>query len=233
MKVILFGATGMIGQAVLRECLLDPEVEAVLAIGRAPSGKSHPKLRELTPPDLFDLTAFEPQLLGYDVCLFCLGVSSVGMKEAAYHRITYELTLSVAETLCRIAPQMRFLYVSGGSTDGTEQGRIMWARVKGKTENALLRLPFRSAHMLRPAYIQPLHGIRARTRSYRILYAIFAPLYPLLKLLFGDYVTTTEILGRAMVRLAKLGGAAIYENRDLNVVGAAAPPLPAGRAMVG
>ena len=216
MKVVLFGATGMIGQGVLRECLLDPEVELVLAIGRRAAGARHPKLREIVHEDFSDFSRIESELSGFDACLFCLGVSSAGMSEQAYRRVTYDFTMAAAETLARRNPGMTFLYISGAGTDGTERGRVMWARVKGATENALLRLPFKAAYMFRPAYIQPLHGIRSSTGWTRALYAVMGPLYPVWKKLFPGYVTTTEELARAMICVAKHGAAKrILESREI------------------
>lgn len=219
MKVILFGATGMVGQGVLRECALDPEVDRVLVVGRSASGTQQAKVEEIVHPDLFDLTAIADRLTGYDACLFCLGVSAAGMKERDYERVTYDLTLWVASTLAGLNPAMTFVYVSGAGTDSTERGRMMWARVKGKTENALLRIPFKAAYMFRPGYIQPLHGIRAKTGWYNALYAIMAPLYPLWKALFPNAVTTTEQLGRAMIQVAKQGNPKrVLESRDINSI---------------
>ena len=170
MKVILFGATGMVGQGVLRECLRDPDVTRVLVIGRKTVGTTHPKLVERVLPDLADLSSIETDLAGADACFFCLGVSAAGLREDAYRRITYDLTLAVARTLVRLNPGMTFVYVSGAGTDSTEKGRAMWARVKGATENALIALPFKAAVMFRPGVIQPLDGIRSSTRLYRWLY---------------------------------------------------------------
>jgi uncharacterized protein YbjT (DUF2867 family) len=216
-KVILLGATGMVGQGVLRECLLDPDVEIVLAVGRTATQQHHKKLREIVHTDLSDLSGIEPSLSGYDACFFCLGVSAAGMNEEAYRRVTYDLTISVAQTLAKLNPRMTFIYVSGAGTDGTERGRMMWARVKGKTENTLLQMPFHSVYMFRPAYIQPLHGIRTKTGWYGTAYAIVGPLYPLWKLLFPKYVTTTECVGRAMLNVAKHGAPkSVLENQDLN-----------------
>ena len=216
MKVILYGATGMVGQGVLRECLVDPEVEQVLALGRLACGVENPKLLEIVRPELFDYSDIEHELAGYDACFFCLGVSAAGMNEEQYTKITYELTLAAAETLVKLNPNMTFIYVSGAGTDGTEQGRTMWARVKGKTENDLLKLPFKAAYMFRPALIQPMHGIKSRTTAYRVGYAIAAPLFPVLKALFPRYVTTTEDVGRAMLRVAKHGHpSSILENDSL------------------
>jgi len=205
MNVILFGATGMVGQGVLRECLLDSNVQQILSIVRTPSGQHHPKLRELAHTNFFDYSAIEPQLTGYDACFFSLGVSSAGMDEAKYTHLTYDLTLAAATTLARLNPNMTFLYISGAGTDSTERGRIMWARVKGKTENALLKLPFRAAYMFRPGFIQPLHGIRSKTKLYQAFYTALTPLLPLLKSAFPKSITTTEELGRAMLNVARNG----------------------------
>ena len=219
MNVIIFGATGMVGQGVLRECLLDPEVKSVLTIGRNATAQRHEKLHEIVHQNLSDLSAIEGKLSGYDACFFCLGVSAVGMKEEAYQRVTHDLTISVARTLSRFNAGMTFIYVSGAGTDSTERGRTMWARVKGKTENALLQMPFKAAYMFRPAYIQPLHGIRTKTKLYGVVYAVVGPLYPAWKLLFPKYVTTTECLGRAMLNAAKRGAPkSVLENQDINSV---------------
>jgi uncharacterized protein YbjT (DUF2867 family) len=219
LKVILLGATGMVGQSVLRECLLDPEVETVLAIGRNATAQQHEKLHEIVLNDLSDLSSIEDRLSGYDACFFCLGVSAAGMKEEAYRRVTYDLTISVARILSRLNPDMTFIYVSGAGTDSTERGRMMWARVKGKTENALLQMPLKAAYMFRPAYIQPLHGIRTKTKWYGALYAMMAPLYPAWKLLFPKYVTTTECVGRAMLKVAKRGAPkSVLENQAISSV---------------
>ena len=220
MNVIVFGATGMVGQGVLRECLADEEVTRVLAVGRNECGVEDPKLNELLRNDLFGYADVEEQLSGYDACFFCLGVSAAGMSEEEYVRITHELTLAAAETLARVNPDMTFIYVSGAGTDSSESGRAMWARVKGKTENELLKLPFASAYMFRPAFIQPMHGIKSRTKLYRLLYAIAAPLFPLLNALFPKYVTTTEQVGRAMLAVAKRGHPdTIVENEAIRELG--------------
>jgi uncharacterized protein YbjT (DUF2867 family) len=219
MKVILFGATGMVGQGVLRECLLDPDVDRVLSIGRSATGQLHPKLREVVHKDLLDFSALEAQLSGFDACFFCLGVSSVGMEEQDYRRVTYDITLAAAQTLARLDPDMTFIYVSGAGTDSSERGRSMWARVKGHTENALLRLPFKAAVMFRPGGIVPLHGVTSKTRVYRILYALTRPLWPVLHAAFPQLVTTTEQIGRAMLRVAKQGAPKpILETRDINAL---------------
>ena len=205
MNVILFGATGMVGQGVLRECLLASDVQSVLSIVRNPTGQQHPKLRELVPSDFFDLSSIEPEFSGYDACFFTLGVSSAGMPEQQYNHLTYDLTLAAAQPLARLNPGMTFIYVSGAGTDSSESGRTMWARVKGKTENALLRLPFKAAYMFRPGAIQPLHGITSKTRSVQIIYALIKPILPLLKALFPRHIATTEQVGRAMLNVARHG----------------------------
>ena len=208
----------MIGQGVLRECLLDADVQSVRSIGRSATGQRHPKLRELMHEDFLDFSPIESELSGCDACFFCLGVSSAGMTEDRYRRVTYDITLAAAQALVRLNPKMTFIYVSGAGTDSSESGRVMWARVKGKTENALLRLPFQAAYMFRPAAIQPLHGIVSKTRAYRVLYALTKPLLPLLAR-FPRFVTTTEQLGRAMLSVAKHGySKRILESVDINRV---------------
>ncbi|GKQ51630.1 epimerase [Bradyrhizobium sp. Ce-3] len=217
MKVILFGATGMVGQGVLRECLLDPAVERVLAVGRSPTGQRDPKLVELTCDNFTDYSAIEPQLAGYDACFFCLGVSSIGMDEARYRHLTYDITLAAATTLARLNPGMVFTYVSGRSTDSTEQGALMWARVKGKTENDLLKLPFKAAYMFRPAGIQPLHGVRSKTPWVQAIYLATAPLLSFLVRVAPGYMTTSEQLGRAMLKVARDGyPRPVLESEDIN-----------------
>ncbi len=207
----------MVGQGVLRECLLDPGVEKVLSVGRSPVGSKHEKLEGIVRKDLSDLGSAEGELQGFDACFFCLGVSSAGMKEADYRRITYDLTLAVAQTLARLNPNMTFIYVSGTGTDSSERGRVMWARVKGATENALLKLPFKAAYMFRPGVIRPLHGIISKTRLYRILYTFAGPLIAAAGLVMPDWVTTTERVGKAMIRVAREGAPKPFlENRDIN-----------------
>jgi uncharacterized protein YbjT (DUF2867 family) len=220
MRVVLFGATGMVGQGVLRECLLDERVEAVLAVGRSPVGTEYPKLTELVCEDLF---ALEP-ITGYDTCFYCLGVSSVGVAPEDYERITYQLTLSVAG---KLPEDSTFVYVSGAGTDSTERGRVRWARVKGATENALAELPLRT-FSFRPGYIQPLHGITSKTPLYRTLYRVAMPLYPVLRRLLPRVVTTTEEIGKAMLEVAGNGyGKAVLETTDI-VIAAARRDPPAG-----
>ncbi len=216
-KVVIFGASGMVGQGVLRECLLDPEVTSVLSVARSSTGQQDPKLREVVHKDFLDFSPLEKDLAGFDACFFCLGVSSVGMSEKDYRRITFGITMAAAETLAKLNPQMTFIYISGAGTDGTEKGRTMWARVKGQTENALRRLPFKAAYMFRPALIVPLHGIKSKTFAYRISYALMRPLLPLMETLFPRYVTTTQKLGRAMLIVAKRGAPKpVLEVPDIN-----------------
>ena len=219
MRVVLFGATGMVGQGVLRECLLDPDVESVLSVGRTATGQPHVKLRELEHRDFLDFSPIENELAGFDACFFCLGVSSAGMEEDAYRRITYDFTMAAARTLARLNPNLTFVYVSGMGTDSSERGRTMWAKVKGKTENELLGLPFKAAYMFRPGLIVPLDGIKSKTRLYRAFYAAMAPLLPLLNAAFPKYVTTTEQVGRAMIKVARQGATkSVLENSDINAV---------------
>jgi uncharacterized protein YbjT (DUF2867 family) len=217
MKVILFGATGMVGQGVLRECLLDDGVERVLAIGRTPTGVTHPKLRELIRTDMFDFNIASADIQSFDACFFCLGVSSAGMIEADYTRLTVDLTIGWAQTLARINPAMTFVYVSGAGTGG----KAMWARVKGRTETALLAL-FPAAYMFRLGGLRPMNGEMSKTRWTRILYNVFRPFVPLIQAIAPNLVITTEQLGRAMIRVARQGAPKrILENRDLRALGSA------------
>jgi uncharacterized protein YbjT (DUF2867 family) len=219
MRVVLLGGSGMVGQAVLRECLLDPDVESVVSIVRRATGTEHPKWREVVHADFHDFSSIEPELTGVDACFFTLGITSAGMSEQEYRRITYDITMAAAATLLRLNPHLTFVFVSGAGTDSTERGRVMWARVKGAAENALLRMPFKSAYMFRPAAIQPLHGIRSRTASYRIAYAVMSPALPLLRRLFPQYFTTTEKLGRAMIAVTKHGAPKqVLESKDINEI---------------
>lgn len=209
----------MVGQGVLRECLIDPDVESVMSVGRGATGHYHPKLLELLHSDFLDFSAIENQLQGFDACFFCLGVSSAGMNEENYERVTYGFTIAAARALVKLNPKMTFIYVSGAGTDSTERGSSMWARVKGKTENELLRLPFRAAYMFRPGLIVPLHGIRSKTRVYRVFYMLLGPLLPWLQGRFPKYVTTTEQIGRAMLKVAKHGWPKpVLETSDINEV---------------
>ena len=207
----------MVGQGVLRECLRDSSVERVLAIGRSAAGQRHDKLRELAVRDFTDFSSIEPSLAGYDACFFCLGITSAGMSEAEYRRVTYDIALAAARTLVKLNPGMTFIFVSGAGADSSAKGRVRWARVKGETENALLALPFKGVYVFRPAAIQPLHGIRSKTRWINAAYAVLGPLYPVWKALFPKYVTTTEQVGRAMINVARRGAPQrVLENQDIN-----------------
>lgn len=219
MRVVLFGATGMVGQGVLRECLLDPKVDQVLAVGRRPPPPSHDKLRTILHADLCDLSPIAERLAGYDACFFCVGVSSAGTGEADYVRITHDTAMAAARTLVERNPAMTFVFVSGAGADA--RSRVMWARIKGRTEAELMTVPFRAVYIFRPAYIQPLHGITSRTALYRIMYVIAAPLYPLWKALLPGQVTTTETLGRAMLAVARHGAEQkVLHTREINRLGA-------------
>jgi nucleoside-diphosphate-sugar epimerase len=216
MKVILFGATGMVGQGVLRECLRDDGIECVLAIGRSSTNRTHSKLRELLLKDLFDFKTADTDFQGYDACFFCLGVSSAGMNEADYTRVTFDLTLGWARILAAINPAMTFIYVSGAGTGG----KSMWAQVKGRTENALLDL-FPSAYMVRLGALRAMHGEVSKTRWTRIAYAVFRPLLPLMLAIAPRTVITTEELGQAMIQAARKGAPKrVLENRDLRALAA-------------
>ena len=219
MKVILFGATGMVGAGVLNECLRDDRVTDVLLVSRSSSGRSHPKLREHLRSDFVGYSDAREAFRGADACFFCLGVTAVGKTEQEYHHLTYDITVGAARALADVNPGMAFCYVSGQGTDSTERGRVMWARVKGKTENELLRLPLR-AYMFRPGYIQPLGGIKSKTRVYRLFYQLMAPLYPVLRRLTPNLVTTNETVGKAMIEVAARGySSRILEVRDINRAG--------------
>jgi len=212
----------MVGAGVVMECLEDPRVRSILVLGRTPCGVVHPKLREFIRSDFFDYSDAKADLTGRDACFFCLGVSAAGMTEAAYYHLTYELTLSAATALADLNPDLTFCYVSGEGTDSTERGRFMWARVKGKTENHLLRIPFH-AYMFRPGFIQPLKGVRSKTKWYQAVYTVLRPLYPLLRRLLPRHVTTTENVARAMIRVAASGySKRVLENPDINVLAATA-----------
>ena len=203
MNIILFGASRMVGQGVLRECIADPGVDRIVVVTRKASGLTGGKVEELVHADLLHFEAVEPALTGFDACFFTLGVSASTVKPEEYERITYGMTIAAAETLVRLNPDMVFIYVSGASTDSTEKGRARWARVKGRTENALLRLPFRAAYMLRPGLIQPMDGIQSRTASYRALYGLLKPVLPLLRRLLPNFVINTRELGLLMLLLVR------------------------------
>lgn len=200
-SAIITGVTGMVGEGVLHECLNDPDVERVLIINRRPSGFSHPKLKEIVHKDFFNLAPVKDQLARYNACYFCLGVSSVGMKEDEYRRMTYDLTLHMARTLAPLNPDMTFCYVSGSGTDSTEQGRLMWARVKGKTENDIMKLPFKAAYMFRPGYLHPTPGLKNVNKYYKYV----TWMYPLLRKLFPGTASTLAELGQAMLKVTKHG----------------------------
>lgn len=219
MRVMVFGATGMIGQGLVRECLRDESIKEVVLVGRSASGVQHAKLTEHVVSDFSALDGLSELATRTDVCFWCLGVSSNGMSEEAYRRVTLDLTVQVARQLVGWNPRMTFVFVSGTGADSSGKSRVMWARVKGAAENAVLGMPFRLSYAVRPAFIQPLHGIRSRTALYRAFYAISGPLFPLLRALAPDSVTTTEELGRAMLALAKSGSAKrVLEQKDLNAL---------------
>jgi len=219
LKTLLFGSTGMVGTGVLLECLADDRVTAVLAIGRSPSGRIHPKLTDLPHQDFLHFESLQPKLAGYDAYFFCLGVSSLGLDEAEYTRITYDYTVAAARACLASNPAGTFCYISGAGTDSTERSRSMWARVKGRTENDLLGLGFRRAYMLRPGFIQPVKGVRSKTGWYQAFYTVLAPLSPVIRTLFPGIATTTSAVGRAMIRLGLEGYAKpILTTRDINLL---------------
>jgi uncharacterized protein YbjT (DUF2867 family) len=218
MKVLIFGATGMVGQGVLLECLRDTEVEFVVTLGRTATGVRDPKLREIVHRDLLNYGGMEESLAGFDACFFCLGVASTGMKEAEYERVTYGFTMAAAEALSRVNPGMTFTYISGSGTDSTERGRVMWARVKGRTENALLRLPL-NAYAFRPGFIEPMDGIQSKTPMYRMFYNVLGPLLPVLHRAFPNRILSTREIGQAMLAVARHGyDKRILETKDMRRV---------------
>jgi uncharacterized protein YbjT (DUF2867 family) len=215
MKVLIFGATGMVGRGVLLECLRDPDVKLVVTLGRTATGIHDPKLREILHRDLLDYSGMEESLTGFDACFFCLGIASAGMTEADYTRVTYGYTMAAAEMLSRLNPGMTFIFISGSGTDSSEKGRTMWARVKGRTENALLKLPFQ-AYMFRPGFIEPLDGIQSKTPLYRKFYTVLGPVFPLLRRMFPNQVLSTRQLGQAMLNITRSGWAKrVLEARDI------------------
>jgi len=217
MKVILFGATGMVGQGVLRECLADPEISMILSVVRKSSGFKHDKFKEVIHLNFLDFTPLEKELTGFDACFFCLGASSSRMTEEAYRQLTYGFTVAAGQTLSRLNPAMTMVFVSGEGTDETGTSRVIWARVKGEAENALRQMPFKAAYMFRPGYIQPLDGIVSRERIYRYFYAVMAPLYPVWKVLFPSVMTNTRLIGQAMIQVAKKGSVkTILRSADIN-----------------
>ena len=217
MNVTLFGATGMVGAGALLECLADPRVESILVVVRTATGRTHPKIREVLLPDFFDYTTLQTAFASCDACFFCLGVSAIGMSEVAYSHLTYDLTVAAATTMVAANPKMTFCYISGVGTDSTEHGRTMWARVKGKTENDLLKLPFKAAYMFRPAGIQPLHGVRSKVGWINAIYVVTTPLLSYLTRVAPKYMTTSERLGRAMIKVVREGfPKPVLESEDIN-----------------
>lgn len=216
MNVIVTGVTGMVGEGVLQECLKDPGVQSVLIINRKESGFTHSKLKEIVHKDFFDLSSVRTRLAGYDACLFCLGVSSIGMKEPEYTRMTYDLTMHFAETVSALNSKMTFCYISGASTDSTEKGRLMWARVKGKTENDLMKLPFRKAFAFRPGLIKSTPGLKNTGAFYKYVSWIF----PIAKIFSKNAFVTMEELGKAMIKVCKTGYSKnIIEVSDIRKLG--------------
>ncbi len=217
MRVVLFGATGMIGSGVLLECLTDQQIESVVSIVRRATGVTHPKLRELIHEDFLDLVPICADLADADACFYCLGISSAGVKEADYRRVTYDFTMAAAKELLAESPRSTFCFVSGAGTDGSGAGRVMWARVKGQTERALLAMPFKAAFMFRPGYIQPLKGVRSKTALYQMIYTVVGPLYPILQRVVPRQVTTTVDLAHAMIEVARAGDSRhVLETPDIN-----------------
>lgn len=208
-RIIITGVTGMVGEGVLHECLQHDEVTEILVINRKPCGVVHPKLTEIIHNNFFDLSVIESKLVNYDACLFCLGVSSVGMKEPEYYKLTYELTMHVATTLAKLNPAMTFCYISGASTDSTEKGKMMWARVKGKTENDLMKLPFNKAYNFRPGILEPTKGLKNTLGFYKYL----GWLLPIIRVLAPNHISTLAQLGKAMLNAATKG----YDKQILEV----------------
>jgi len=211
-KAIITGATGMVGEGVLHESLHHPAVESVLVINRKPCGVTHPKLAEIIHTDFYNLSAIESQLSGYNACFFCAGVSSVGMKEPEYTKVTYDLTMGFAKTLSRLNPDITFCYVSGAGTDSTEKGRMWWARVKGKTENDLMKLPFKAAYNFRPPFMLPTKGMKNTLPYYKYV----TWLYPIARPIFPNYFITLKELGLAMVNSVLFGNERkVLEAKDI------------------
>jgi uncharacterized protein YbjT (DUF2867 family) len=220
MNVVLFGASGMVGQGVLLACLADPGIANVVSVGRRPLAAVHEKLSHIVHEDFLDYFALENRLRDADACFYCLGVSAAGMGEEAYRRVTHDYTLAAAKALARLNSALAFCYVSGAGTDTTEKSRMMWARVKGRTENELLAL-FPNAYMFRPGYIQPTDGIESSTRSYRLFYRAFGFLYPAFEAVAPNLVTTTARFGRAMIATVRTRGPSrVIEMPEINALGA-------------
>jgi uncharacterized protein YbjT (DUF2867 family) len=217
-NVIIFGATGMVGQGVLRECLAAPDVAKVLTVGRTPTGQQHPKLQELVHAEMWDYANVESELADFDACFFCIGVTSSGMNEQKYAHLTYDMTMAVAATLARLNPRMVFVYVSGAGADSNETSRVMWQRVRGKTENALLKLPFRGVYIFRPGMIEPV-GVKSKTTSYRWFYTLAKPLLPLLRAMLPDQILSTPQVGQAMLAAVRNGAQKrVLESPDINAL---------------
>src|SRR5664280_1851319 len=211
-RTIITGVTGMVGEGVLHEALLHPDVEKVLVINRRPCGITHPKLTEIVHTDFFNLNTIADQMTGYNACFFCLGVSSVGMNEEKYYSLTYTLTMNMAEVLSKQSPDMTFCYISGAGTDSTENGRINWARVKGKTENDLMKLPFKKVFAFRPGFLKPTSGLKNVHRFY----GVFVLLYPVFRFLMPKFVSTLKELGLAMINSVLLGyDKSVIEVKDI------------------
>jgi uncharacterized protein YbjT (DUF2867 family) len=222
-NVLIFGATGMVGQGVLRECLAAADVEKVMTVGRTPTGQQHPKLQELVHAEMWDYANVENELSDFDACFFCIGVTSSGMAEQKYMHLTYDMTLAVANTLARLNPQMVFVYVSGAGADTSETSRVMWQRVRGKTENALLKLPFRGVYIFRPGMIQPI-GVKSKTAAYRWFYSLTKPLLPALRAMLPDQILSTPQLGQAMLAAVRNGAQKrVLESPDINALSKRAP----------
>lgn len=219
MRVVVFGASGMVGKGVLLECIDDPRVTSILVLGRSSCGVTADKLEEILLSDLGNYSTVGDKLAGLDACFFCLGVSSLGMSEEAYRKVTLDLALAAATALLESNPALTFIYVSGQGTDETEKGSLMWARVKGETENRILAMPFKAAYMFRPGVIEPLRGVRPKATITRIAYAVGWPLFPLLRATSPRLITTTAAVGRAMIKLAIEGSDRRYfENADINAL---------------
>jgi uncharacterized protein YbjT (DUF2867 family) len=223
MNVLMFGATGMVGQGVLRECLQAQDVQLVKTVGRTPTGQQHSKLREMVHAEMWHYDGVEDQLADFDACFFCIGVTSSGMSEKDYTHLTYDMTLAVAQKLAAINPTMVFIYVSGAGADSSETSRVMWERVRGRTENALLKLPFRGVYIFRPGMIQPLDGIKSKAAAYRIFYSLTKPLLPLLRAALPKQVLSTRQIGQAMLAVVRNGARKrVLESADISELGRSA-----------
>lgn len=225
MKVLIFGATGMVGQAALRECLQADDVELVQTVGRTPTGQQHPKLHEVVHAEMWDYAGMDEQLAGFDACFFCIGVTSSGMSEKTYTHLTYDMTMAVANALAPLNPSMVFVYVSGAGSDSSGTSRIMWERVRGALENALLKLPFRGVYIFRPGMIEPLDGIKSKTAAYRIFYSLTKPILPLLRKALPQHVLSTRQVGQAMLAVVRHGASRrVLEAADIAALGRKAAP---------